>query len=255
MLMPSHRHSQADLANWKTLEAADLLNYSLRKVEEKARRSLAVLADFLASGTCYASVSWGKDSMVLAHLLWQHRQRNAHGCPIYRVRMAEIENPDTDAVEAAFLSQFPLPEFEWIESPHDPAWVRAEGKRERALIAGIKEAGKRAGSTRYINGLRAQESNVRRIRMLRGLSIDSSCSPIGWWRDEDVFAYLAHHKLPVHPCYAMSLEGVFPRKHLRVCMLGNHKGRERGRLLWEKVYYGDILEAMRQSHPNMVPET
>lgn len=256
MLLASSRHRPEDLDCWSKQEMADRLNYRLRRVEEKAEKAMREIARFLRNGSCYLAVSWGKDSTVIAHLLWRLSQSDLYAtlCPVYRVCMPGIETPGTDDVESAFLARWPLLRYRRVEVAHDPSWVRAEGKRERALCLGIEECARQAGSSRYINGLRAGESTVRRTQMRRGLTRARSCSPCGWWQTEDVFAYLAHHDLPVHPNYAMTLGGLFPRDRLRVCMLGNHKGRASGRLLWEKTYYGDTLDAMRGQHPNMVPE-
>jgi phosphoadenosine phosphosulfate reductase len=251
MLIASCRHRKEDRELWRNLEVMDRANYHLRKVAAKAEAALEVIRQFVAAGPVYAALSFGKDSTILAHLLWL-LSREGVSVPAFRVRMDGIETPGTDEVEAEFLKRFPL-DYRRVESPHDPEEERIDGDREPALVRGIAMCQSLAGTKRYINGIRAGESAIRRSRVKKGLALENSCSPIGHWQDSDVFAYLAHHDLPVHPNYAMTLGGLFQREKLRVCMLGNHKGRQYGRLLWEKTYYPDVLKAMTQRNQNMVP--
>lgn len=256
VLIPSSRHRPEDLALWRRLEMADRLNYLLRRVENRIPRALECLRRFIKEGTCYNSISWGKDSLVTTHLLWCLQQEWAPASRIttYRVFMPGIETPGTNEVEAEFLRRWPLL-YQRVEVPHDPKWIREEDKREKALTLGIAKANRLAETNRWIGGLRATESVVRRLGMRKGGVHGTSCWPLASWRVQDVFAYLAYHDLPVHPNYAMTGGGFWKRDSLRVCMLGNYRGRRHGRLLWEEWYYGDVLEEMRRQHPNMVPKS
>jgi len=74
-----------------------------------------------------------------------------------------------------------------------------------------------------------------------GLDTGASFRPIGRWRQADVFSYLHHHHLPVHPAYAMLGGGRWPRRHIRVHSIGGERGTEHGRREWEQEYYGDVL--------------
>ena len=74
-----------------------------------------------------------------------------------------------------------------------------------------------------------------------GESSPNTCAPIGWWTARDVFAYLHLHGLPVHPAYAMTRGGLWPRDRIRVASLGGQRGRGAGREEWERLYYGDEL--------------
>jgi phosphoadenosine phosphosulfate reductase len=97
-------------------------------------------------------------------------------------------------------------------------------------------------SERHISGVRAKESAVRKLRMMRwGENTEKTCAPIGLWTTDDVFAYLVKYDLPVHPNYAMLGGGRWNRKIIRVAEIGDIHGTERGRAEWEKEYYSDIL--------------
>lgn len=237
MLLKSHRHASADIELWSELHDADLVYSSRPAFQRKERDAFRVVSE-LGSRKCYVSISWGKDSLVLAHLAW--RASLPH--PVYRIKMTGIEPADeTDRVEQAFLSTFDGfgKRYQVIEQSYIPGERPADMKREPALTRGIRECRRLSGCDCYVNGLRAAESSTRWFAMLRG-SINS-VSPIGWWSDADVFGYIAKHDLPVHANYAMLGGGRWPRDRLRVCMIGGDKGTRSGRREWEREYYSDVL--------------
>jgi phosphoadenosine phosphosulfate reductase len=239
MLIPSERHTAADLSLWSELEATDLAHYDAGRVEGKAEQAIRVLADFAAGGPCYASVSWGKDSVVLAHLVW----RSGLGVPLGNVAQHGVgSEPHIPAVRDAFLASFRLPYTE-ASVPLGP--IPDDGGHSPALDLGIGLLRKCFGTPRYIGGVRAEESGVRKIGMrARGLATQNTCQPLGWWCWADVFAYLARYRLPVHPSYAMLGGGRWDRRHIRVSTIGGPKGNQFGRAEWEREYYGDVLRRL-----------
>lgn len=77
-----------------------------------------------------------------------------------------------------------------------------------------------------------------------GVSTASTCAPLSFWTDADVFAYLHRHDLPIHPAYACSMGGAVPRGRIRVDALGGETGTGHGRAEWEVRYYGREMAAM-----------
>ncbi len=224
MLIPSHRHTPADLALWAEYEDADLLHAP--SIGRKVERSLEAIREFVAAGPCYCSVSWGKDSVVVAHLVG----RVARGIPLAWVRVRGWSNPDCESVMAAFGGECDVLD---VDVGHD----RDGG----TLETGFRRLTQKYGQRRIV-GVRADESGIRRMSLRRlGLSTGLSCRPLGWWTVDDVFAYLASHRLPVHPAYAMLGGGRWAREHLRVASLGGVRGTQFGRAEWEREYYGDDL--------------
>lgn len=63
MLMPSPRHTAADLELWREYEAADLA-YPADRLDRLEAEAVDVIRAF-AREPCYVSVSGGKDSSVL----------------------------------------------------------------------------------------------------------------------------------------------------------------------------------------------
>jgi phosphoadenosine phosphosulfate reductase len=68
-LVASPRHRVDDLACWEVHEQVDRINARSDRLQQLVERSIAEVGAFASQGRCYASVSWGKDSMVLAHLI------------------------------------------------------------------------------------------------------------------------------------------------------------------------------------------
>ena len=106
-----------------------------------------------------------------------------------------------------------------------------------------------AGTHRYICGVRADESGVRKLSCRRlGKTTGVSCRPLAWWSAHDVYSYAAIRRVPLHPTYGMLGGGRWQRERLRVSFLGLTHGRGIGREQWEREYYGDCLrriEAVR----------
>jgi len=221
MLIPCDRHKAVDLRGWAELEWADKVwaNQGDR-LARLAARSLDAIEAFIA-GPCYASTSWGKDSVVLLHLFLSVR-----GQVVYHEEAVDYARVDPR-----------LPTIVWDRETYrlwDAAWRKVE-----------EDFG-----ARHFSGIRSEESSGRRLRMRRfGLNSPNASAPLGWWTQADIFAYLAAHQLPVHPNYAMLGGGRWKRDHLRVSEIGDEKGIEFGRREWEKEYYGDLLRRNEASSP------
>lgn len=232
MLIPSNRHTPADLRLWAEYEEADRAWGSMPQLSRKTDRSIEEIRRFAGDGKCYAGVSGGIDSICLAHLI------RLSGCliPLVHIRAVPLTDPYAETVlsgmnyhrETADYSAMP---DRWTEKDEDrifrAAWARAE---------------KAVGCDRHLSGVRADESTVRKIRMKRwGLSTERTCCPLGWWTKMDAFGFAAVNNLPVHPNYAMLGCGRWDRQRIRVDGLGGIRGAGGGRAEWEKNYYGEEL--------------
>lgn len=239
MLIESHRHTQADLDLWKEYEASDATHGMT--LDSKIETSLLTIRRF-AEERCYAGVSWGKDSTVLAHLI------AISGCQIPTVwfRVEPIKSPECCEVRDVFLGTWDLNYFEierWCV--HDTDGWHASGTLESAAAEAVRTFG-----PRRILGIRADESGARRLTCLvNGVSSVNSCRPLAWWTAQDVMGYLARFDLPVHPAYAMLGGGRYDRWQLRVASLGGRRGDGIGRAEWEKEYYGDVLRRLETGKP------
>lgn len=243
-LLPSDRHTAADLALWRELEAADRLHADRPRLARCVAESLAEIARFTARGACYAGTSWGKDSVVLCHLL----QQAVPSVPLMHLRPTN-HNPDCDRVRDAYRARFPGQPYDEIavdyhDVPREEPDAVVDRLTDRRWYEAIRTYEAQHGG-RHVLGIRASESTGRLIRTLRwGLSSRNGCAPLAWWRTEDIYGYLALHDLPIHPAYAMLGSGRWPREKLRVAEIGDTRGKRGGRRQWEQEYYGDILRRL-----------
>jgi len=228
-LIHSPRFRPGDLDVWRRLELADRL-YAQRyraELERMADEARATIAAFLADGPAYCSVSWGKDSVVVADLC------SGLGLPYGYIRITPYNNPDCDLVRDAFAAA------EYFEAvvirPDDAECSHSSG----VFGDGAKLLNQEFGTDRRISGVRKDESRSRRLR--GSANTKRSCVPIAKWSTQDVFAYLALKNLPIHPAYAMSNGGQFHRNNLRVASIGGSRGTQFDRRAWEELYYSDIL--------------
>lgn len=230
MLVDSPRLSDADRDAWAIMEAGDIRRSRSGRVDYLAAESAQHVREFIAAGCAYVSVSWGKDSVVVAHLA----RSVAPGLYLVHGEFPGHENPDSAAVADEFLGGWPMPyseiECQWT----DPTTRHVQTDRWARPM-------RDAHGPRRIMGIRAQESGTRKMSAgVHGIATSNVCRPILNWSTLDVFAYLARHDLPVHPAYAMSRGGTIDRESLRVDVIGDVHGAERGRADWERHYYPDV---------------
>ncbi len=211
-LIHSARFKKDDLQYWNKISRNDPINAS--RIERMEQKALNDIADF---GETSVAVSWGKDSLVVAHLALRVNPKtviwNAEG---------KVENPDNPAVSSAFLDRYP---------------TTFHSYRYRGLSDMLGWVNKNY-HPKNVSGVRAQESSDRRIsRAVHGVSTHKMCRPIIDWPVWAVWAYLNLYDLPIHPAYAYSLGGLFNRDLIRVHSIGDHLGRGAGRREWEQQYY------------------
>lgn len=233
MLVGEARCRADDLARWAELERADAVWATTKTFARRVEQARRAALSFAAVGGCYSGVSWGKDSVVLTHLLV------GTSTPIVWVRVEPLANPDCFIVRDAFLREHDVNYDEIVvEATRDERghWL-GTGRLEQ----GFAEAARRFGP-RYLSGVRGQESIARRNRMkIHGIESKNTSVPLGYWKTEDVYAYLYLRRLPVHPAYACTLGGLYSREHMRVATLGGERGTEHGRRAWEFAYYPEDM--------------
>lgn len=238
MLIHCPRIKPGDMRHWVERENGDSIHGRHKHVAKMALRTMTALQQFTSSH-CYASVSWGKDSVVLADFVVRANRMLMRRVPLVWVRVEPIFNPDCLAVRDYFLERHDIEYHEiTVECSRDARGVHATGTLERGFAIAVE----RLRTTRYMSGLRAEESGVRHLGCARfGEVSKNTCRPLAWWTQSDIFGWLAHKNLPVHPVYAMNGGGRWHREHLRVSSLGGDRGAAMGRAEWEREYYGDVL--------------
>jgi phosphoadenosine phosphosulfate reductase len=212
----------------------------LRRVDE-ARRAIDAHLAASPEVSGYHGVSWGKDSVVVAHLL-----RDIE-IPLAWVRIKPLENPDNETVRDAYFGLFPQQVARYEE---EVVWCRRGAETWHAtgtLERGFAAISERHGD-RHISGVRGQESSVRKLTVMRNGTVSATtCRPLAHWTGMDVFAYLLKNELPIHPAYGYTMDGMLDPTRLRVDTLGCRYGDGMGRREWEWRYYGETLKAAERA--------
>lgn len=248
-LIASRRHRARDLEYWNECVEVWQLRAETSAHDRLVLQALNELSDFdFAAERCYVGTSWGKDSTVLCHLAWRVFGDTV---PIVWVNRRPFDNPDCELVRDAFLARHRVQYQEEIlecELASTGGWqvvgIPLRGVSTQPKQIGFARVQARLGP-RYISGVRAEESSVRKKRVANGLSTRNTCAPLGNWLADDVFAYLLQHDLPIHPAYACTAGRAFDPRRLRVGSIGGPHGRGHGRQEWERLYYADAIRAQR----------
>jgi len=216
------QHSPEDLNHWARWEEWDSVRADSDDLRRRIASAFTEIESFARGGPCYAAVSWGKDSVVLAHLVVTLATLSRTRIPLVHVpgpktpRPGKTGNPHSPLVRDRFLAEHPEADYHEVES-----FAAAEQLLQ---------------TDRYVSGIRAQESSSRRARSLRGAVYGRSCAPLRHWGADDVWAYLWREDLPVHPVYACTYGGRISRDTIRVGSVGGESGTGFGRREWERAY-------------------
>lgn len=248
MLIDSPRISRPDRQVWQRLEHYDTVLGGDPRLDVLAAQARKAVEEFAAAGPFYVSVSWGKDSVVAAHLALQV----VPDARVVWVRSRHFETPECDLVRDVFLAGHPNARYEEVTVDMRNPKRGEPGFDDRHMDphADHQNILKEELTGRYVSGLRAEESRMRRISIgRRGLVTANTCRPIGKWDATHVFAYLHREDLPVHPVYAMSVGGHYDRRWIRVhplcsappATLSGVHGRDGD--AWEDTYYPDVIAA------------
>lgn len=256
MLIDSLRLTGRDRQHWARIEehydGALAADPHLNRLEAQG---VGAVREFAAGGDWYVSVSWGKDSVAAAHLALQA----APDARLVWVRSRHFEMPECEQVRDGFLRVHPHARYEEIEvelrNPKrgEPGY----GTRHLDPSADHQDVLKEELTGRYVSGLRAEESRVRRMSIgHRGLVTRNTCRPVGRWQATHIFAYLHREGLPVHPAYAMTAGGHYDRRWLRVhplCSAPPSRSAVYGgdHAAWEDLYYPDVIAAARAARAGM----
>ncbi|MGD9157009.1 MAG: phosphoadenosine phosphosulfate reductase family protein [Desulfobacteraceae bacterium] len=239
MLIVTDKHTEADLKLWAELEEADLAYCMSDKKEDLA---ISHIKEFCTSDY-YISISWGKDSTVLAHLAYRAKCTNALVSfvrdPSSRNAVYDFNN---DLVRNMFLEKYKI-------NSYFEVFYSETGNPEK--LKTMRNFEKITGINKCVLGVRAAESGIRKKSLwYHGISTEHKCRPLMKWTTQEIFSYLAKYGLPVHPVYGMTGNGRWDRNRLRVDgAIGGEGGISHGRDIWEREYYQDVLnkiESMRR---------
>lgn len=236
-----------DMEEWARLNRYDTALGASPALAHKTQQAIHEIQEFTTTHSdAVASTSWGKDSIVIAHLtriaspdtplLW---------IPTIRSDGTSYEAKATYTVRDTFLHTFPGPYEERPATARNPKRgdpnYRSDQYDHPDYIS--QDVLKENNASPYISGVRAEESSIRaQSRKWHGISTNRTCRPIIDWKTTDIFAYIAVHNLPIHPAYAATHGGALDRRWIRVHPLRS-KAPERSAIYgrdmddWEDKYF------------------
>jgi phosphoadenosine phosphosulfate reductase len=245
-----------------------LLYSKLNSHKWQIEKSLHVIERGLGKMTSpYISMSFGKDSIVLSHLIWSHYPQ----IPMMYVDCGKFDEwPDTPRVKKEFLAMFPKAELTELTAPSIWEFYKSVGfyiqdeetnketraaQREYAKSLGLALDGeaKRRGFDGSFIGLRREESDNRsRLFIMRGNLYYAktrgawACHPLEKWTSKDIWAYIAKNNLPYNELYDLAPEG---RELARNGAMFGTRSARYGRLVFLKKTYPDLFNRFAAEHP------
>jgi hypothetical protein len=180
-----------------------------------------------------ALTSWGKDSVVMLHLMCKSAVR----FPVVWVRFSDRYNPDCELVRDAFLQKHAI---DYHEECFDYKIVRV-GDKHWSTVA-------KKYSPYRLTGIRNDEGSMRLLQFkVSGYASEHSCRPLARWYGNDIFAYIEQLGLPLCPVYGYLGGGRWKRDRLRTHSIAGTTANGIGRTEWEKEYYPDLLRRIESN--------
>jgi 3'-phosphoadenosine 5'-phosphosulfate sulfotransferase (PAPS reductase)/FAD synthetase len=235
-------YSRLNLHKWQIEKALRVIERGLEKMKSP-----------------YISMSFGKDSVALSHLIWSHHPE----IPMMYVNCGKFDEwADTPRVKKEFLAMFPNCSFIELSAPSIWRFYKSVGfyiqdeettketrkaQREYAESLGLALDGeaKRRGFDGSFIGLRSEESHNRnRLFVMRGNLYYAktrglwACHPLEKWTSKDVWAYIVKNNLPYNELYDLAPEG---RELARNGAMFGTRSARYGRLVFFKRAYPDLF--------------
>jgi 3'-phosphoadenosine 5'-phosphosulfate sulfotransferase (PAPS reductase)/FAD synthetase len=247
---------------WDDYREEDRLRAKLPAFRRRVERTRAIVRDWLAQ--CrrpYIACSGGKDSVAMLHLI---QCTAAEPIPVLWYDSG-VEWPGVDVVFDRLKSRQLCPKLTIVRPDVDVIALKrrqlagelsAASKDRLALHEPIRHAVRTAGYDAAAIGLRQEESRTRALdrathgpihRRADGLL---RCTPLADWSWQDVYAYIALQRLPLHPIYSAPLLDLEHRGRIRLSWWLSTDHWRHGELAWVRDNYPDIHARLRQALPN-----
>ncbi len=195
-------------------DAAEWQHFRSERFRERVVRSIMVIQEALRTAKKpYIAFSGGKDSLVTMHLVLSLREDATLAWSD-----DELEYPESVAYMAAlrgmaapeqfFITHGRATHARWFRPWRDPPYWREPLAGTIRIDMAQDDWMARQGHDLTFTGTRLGESKARaRHFAARGLlyrlksGTGRHCSPIAEWTEDDVWAYIAGHRLPYNPVY------------------------------------------------------
>jgi len=253
------------------MERDGYLLYSQTRGYQKRVSGLHVLVDsfFDRATSPYISMSFGKDSLAMAHLILINRPQ----VPLVYVNCGKYDEwPDTPRVIEQFLATHKGCEFIELQGPsiweyyEEVGWYLQDEESEKAergaqrryseslgdLLGAWAEQNGMDGS--FI-GMRKSESRIRsRLLITRGNTYFAKtrnqwvCAPMADWNGKDIWATIYSNDLPYNELYDLMPQG---RELARNGAMFGTRSARYGRLAFLKRAYPELFYEFAGTYPEV----
>lgn len=239
--------------------------YSLlaKRLDRKITSSLSILNNFQNQvKNPYISVSFGKDSIVCLHLtlqcnpnikvVWVNRGEGGDIEDIQRVIKWYKDNYNINLIELktgySILDLYRKSSIEYME--HNLSITKMLKKSFNDFNLVDKTDG-------IIWGIRAEES-FKRTWLVKSKGVINKeksgitkCTPLAYWKSEDIWAYIYHNKLAYLDWYDICSKNDYDREKLRYSNWAGIFAMERGRFLEIKRFYPKLWQKLQLICPEI----
>ncbi len=232
-----------------------MLHAQSREFRRRVEQSVAIVAAaFEVHADWYVSLSGGKDSTVVLHLV---REAQAKTMAQHSERQWML--PET----REYLAGIPGLRRIAYEGYDGTDWAKSWATREEAEVAGcvwldskaaIKIRGAREGGV--FLGLRATENGYRKLHLrTQGPLFRNKatgvwqCNPIAWWTALDVWAYIESRFVEYNRAYDVLQRLGLPLERQRTGPLAVEGALSTGQLATLKAGWPELWNAYAAAHP------
>jgi 3'-phosphoadenosine 5'-phosphosulfate sulfotransferase (PAPS reductase)/FAD synthetase len=249
------------LEKWKQQYLLHSLTSDFKK---NLKRGEEVVKDFLDLGlNQYCSISGGKDSTVMMHLVWSISPKNKFvsekddmDFPEELPYMEELRvkyNLDLDIITPPVKLWDIVMNHDITEDIHSSGTAWSD-TYFYDLLRAYQEINKIKG---VFLGLRAGESKGRLMNFKGKGHIYYNqtwkqvvCQPLALWTAKDVFAYLFTNDVPILPVYFKTKFVNSPEDIRKSWILPSHQASQ-GQAVWLQCYYPDIFNKLSITNPKL----
>lgn len=238
----------------------------LPSYKKKLRKSKEVAKEIINKAEKpFVSVSWGKDSIVVAHLLWR---QNSDIQMIWSDRGEEGEYPETYNLVEKWKEKFKInllslkPEMSMFEIYHKYGIPEVTSDKTKDIVKNINlvqtidHYAKQHQYDGRIMGLRIDESRGRaHLGKRKGPLFFSKaqqiwiCNPIIYWTARDVWTYIVENDLPYHPLYDENQ--IKNREEIRLSNWSGVFDFQNGRVVELKMNHPELFEELAKKFPEV----
>jgi phosphoadenosine phosphosulfate reductase len=241
-----------------------LLHASSATFRKKVNKAREAIANFLDLGIkSYVSVSGGKDSTAMMHLVWQTDASVAvmsekddmdfPGELEYMHKLQQLYNLNLTIIQPDVSLWDIVKKFDFTEDIHS----RGTEFSDEFFYGLIEEFQYKNNYKAVFLGLRAEESKGRmhNYAINRSIYYNESerhlvCQPIATWTGIDVMAYLFENEVPILDVYFKTKFVLAPHEIRKSWALPSHQS-SKGQALWLKYYYPEIFQKLAVINPKI----